>query len=318
METRRKTLPTSVFLTLVLMKKYNQRLFNCVSIGLTASHALSQDQDAQVFGKTSKGIFIKTSGKWLVFISFEQFMGPLTITLENFDPLFRLVSSENPVRITQQSIYFPDLDATISLEGSQVWQPPFPSAPPVGDPKRYEKLVDFAKEIMANKRGVGLGSLIPSILGMAEAQPTLQIMNGFDLADIQRLRIHIQKEECLSLIEQLSAMLGSGPGLTPSADDFIVGLLLVLNRWHIPPWTTEGLRDLNFQVVEAAYNKTTTLSANLIECATQGLANERLINALDSIATGVAREPDVVAHLLEWGNSSGIDAFVGMTVALKS
>jgi hypothetical protein len=39
---------------------------------------------------------------------------------------------------------------------------------------------------------------------------------------------------------------------------------------------------------------------------------------LDLLVTGVAREPEVVAHLLEWGNSSGADAFVGMAVVLKT
>jgi len=91
-----------------------------------------------------------------------------------------------------------------------------------------------------------------------------------------------------------------------------------LNRWRIPPWKTSDLRTLNFQIVAAAYEKTTTLSANLIECASQGLANERLINALDWLVTGVALEPDIVPHLLEWGHSSGVDTFAGMAIALKA
>jgi hypothetical protein len=128
----------------------------------------------------------------------------------------------------------------------------------------------------------------------------------------------VSSEEVSQLVDLLSSILGSGPGLTPSADDLTLGLLLTLNRWRIPPWTTSGLRALNFPVVEAAYNKTTTLSANLIECASQGLANERLVNALDWLVTGVAREPDVITPMLNWGHSSGMDAFSGMVVALTA
>jgi Protein of unknown function (DUF2877) len=296
----------------------NQRVLKTGSIGLIALDALSDNQDAHVLSKTSKGVFIKTSGRWLVFLSFEQFRGPLTITLDDFNPALQLVSSGDTVRISSRSIFIPDLDLTILLEGSQVWQPPLPSDPPLGDLERYEKLTYFSEVIVSKRKEGGLASLIPHLLGLADARPPIQTINGLDLANIQRLRKYIQKEEHLSLIEQLSTLLGSGPGLTPSADDFIVGLLLVLNRWRIPPWTKDGLGNLNHRVVEAAYHKTTTLSANLIECATQGLANERLINAVDLLVTGVGQEPEVVTHLLEWGNSSGVDAFAGMAVVLKA
>ena len=69
---------------------------------------------------------------------------------------------------------------------------------------------------------------------------------------------------------------------------------------------------------QAAYEKTTTLSANLIDCAARGLANERLINTLDWILTGEPGEANVIANLLGWGNSSGVDAFTGMAAAIKS
>jgi hypothetical protein len=130
--------------------------------------------------------------------------------------------------------------------------------------------------------------------------------------------MYLQNVEILPLTRLLSTFLGSGPGLTPSADDFILGLLLALNRWRIPPWETSDLHTFNFHLVEAAYKKTTTLSSNLIECASGGWANERLINALDWLVTGVASEPDVIDHMLDWGNSSGVDAFTGMVTSLTA
>jgi hypothetical protein len=91
---------------------------------------------------------------------------------------------------------------------------------------------------------------------------------------------------------------------------------LALNRWHNLFWSADKLRDLNQQVVETAYKKTTTLSANLIECAALGLADERLVNTLDWLITGSPRNTDILADLLGWGNSSGVDAFVGMTATI--
>jgi hypothetical protein len=300
------------------MKNPNHRLIKATSIGSVALDILSKDQDAHITGKTSKGVFIKTSGKWLVFLSFEKFRGPLTITLDKVDPILRLVTGGDPLRITSKSIFLPKLDIMIPIAGSEEWQPPLPSAPPLGDPERREKLVYFAKEVMAKKDGVGLGSLIPSLLGFPDAHPALIIINNFAWASIQQLQNYIRDREATPLAGLLSTFLGSGPGLTPSADDFIVGLLLALNRWQGFLWTAERLLELNLKVVEAAYAKTTTLSANLIECATLRLADERLINALDWIVTGVAREPEIISHLLGWGNSSGVDSFTGMAVTLTA
>jgi hypothetical protein len=295
-----------------------QRLCKPASVGSVASDILAKDQQAQVFGRTSKGVFIKTSGKWLVFLSFEQFKGPLTITFETIDPLLRLLSVRDPIQIASQSIFLTGLDLVIPVASSQVWQPLPPRLPLRGHTERQERLVYFAQEITSKKNGVGLGSLISPLLGLANTDVSPQFIKGLNWDDIRQLRNCIRKAEASPLARLLSTILGSGPGLTPSADDFIVGILLTLNRWQNPPWTADRLRDLNFQIVEAAYRKTTTLSANLIECAALGLADERLVNALDWIITGAARKTDIVDHLLGWGGSSGVDAFVGMAVSLYS
>jgi len=298
------------------MKNSKQRIFKAASIGLIALEILSNDQDAQVFGITSKGVYIKTSGKWLFFLSFNRFRGPLTLTFAEVSPILHHASTGKPVYITSQSLFLPDLDVMITIQGSEVWQAQPASEPILTDPERLEKLVRFTKEIMSKETRIGLGILLPPLLGLPHTQPAPRISRNFIWADIQQLQNWIRYGEADPLARLLTEWLGSGPGLTPSADDFAMGLLLTLNRWPNSHWTAGSLRDLNLQIVEAAYAKTTSLSANLIECATLGLADERLINALDWLVTGVAREPEIVNHLMGWGNSSGVDAFAGMAVAL--
>ena len=308
----------AVFSLMTRILNTNQHVLTCASIGLFASQALSTDQDAQIIGSTSKGVFIKTSGKWLVFLAFEQFKGPLTITLEKFDPLLQRIPGGSNVRIASNSIFIPDPAVTINLEGTPVWQPPPPAAPLLDRSEWNENMRLVAKEILAKKEAGGIGSLIPAYLGVTTSQPRLPGIKGFDGSQLERIKNYVSSEEVSGLVELLSSVLGLGPGLTPSADDFTLGLLLTLNRWRIPSWKTSNLHVLNSQMVEAAYKKTTTLSANFIECASQGLANERLINALDWLVTGVRREPDVITPMLNWGHSSGMDAFSGMVVALSA
>ena len=77
----------------------------------------------------------------------------------------------------------------------------------------------------------------------------------------------------------------------------------------------EVLQDLNRRLVAAAYERTTRLSANLIECAALGESDERLLNVVDCILTGSPPVAECLPELLTWGSSSGVDALAGMAVA---
>ena len=77
----------------------------------------------------------------------------------------------------------------------------------------------------------------------------------------------------------------------------------------------DALMAFNQRVVESAYQRTTTISANLIECAANGEADERLINVIDGLVTGTPSRDDCVEGVIGWGNSSGLDALIGMALA---
>ena len=170
---------------------------------------------------------------------------------------------------------------------------------------------------MASRMNSGLAPLLPRLLGITgteqindKGQPALH-------NQILKFQLEMKSYDSLPPLAELASLLGSGPGLTPSGDDFILGMLLALNRWKILFSITSDLEELNEEIVDAAYQRTTTLSANLIECATLGLSNERLIDTLDWIISGSDDESIPVDNLLTWGSSSGIDAFVGYVVALS-
>jgi hypothetical protein len=110
-------------------------------------------------------------------------------------------------------------------------------------------------------------------------------------------------------------VLGSGRGLTPSGDDFIIGLLLSLNRWGKAFNHGPELHYLNRIIVRAAKEKTTTMSANLIESAANGQSDERLVNVVDAVFSGDPAIYDCIYPLMDWGASSGMDALAGIAMA---
>jgi hypothetical protein len=107
-----------------------------------------------------------------------------------------------------------------------------------------------------------------------------------------------------------------GSGLTPSGDDLVAGCILALARWG--SWLFPGLPVAAHapQLLPLAYQTTTTLSANLIECACQGQADERLLLALDGILCAASPPSACAAALSAWGNTSGRDALTGMALVI--
>ncbi|MGH3320030.1 MAG: DUF2877 domain-containing protein [Streptosporangiaceae bacterium] len=116
------------------------------------------------------------------------------------------------------------------------------------------------------------------------------------------------------------ALVGLGPGLTPSGDDVLVGLLAALR------WLGQGLLDggtpggeeavaladtLAAAVAPDADARTTPLAATLLRCAAGGQAAGELSDVLRGLA-GRSPLPPAVDGLLATGHTSGADTAWGI------
>jgi hypothetical protein len=161
--------------------------------------------------------------------------------------------------------------------------------------------------------------VLPALLdwpGAAASPPVWDSLLAARVQNVLALPRLLQFRAVPQVTANLGQLLGCGRGLTPSGDDLVLGLLLVANRWGVAGLQGEALARLNAEVVDAARQRTTTLSACLIECAAQGEADERLLAAADYLFSGAGDASKVVDELLTWGASSGLDALVGMAVVI--
>jgi hypothetical protein len=104
----------------------------------------------------------------------------------------------------------------------------------------------------------------------------------------------------------LERLIGLGPGLTPSGDDFVGGLMVALHYL--------GFADVAATIAEAALpvasRETNTISAQLLRCAAAGQASITLFDALDAILAGRRLEAsldaiDAVGHTSGWDSLAG-------------
>jgi hypothetical protein len=219
-----------------------------------------------------------------------------------------------PVQISDRQMILPDARLTISAQNSNVWNPPPPPFPPLPRAECIQNLAYFARKALTQKPSVGLSRLLPHFISLPEFQKKLEL-NPLQ-REILAIQPYLSNREAAPFVSKLCNCLGAGAGLTPSGDDFVTGLLLALNRWKDVLWDRDDLDRVNQSVVEAAYQKTTTLSANLIELASLGEGDERILKAIDWIMCGNTDESSIVDDLLDWGSSSGVDMLVGFTAAL--
>ena len=287
-------------------------LVNCTHIGSLAHELLSSETSVHVAGITSRGVFLKTSSRWIIFISTERFRGPLTLNLaEDTAPALKRMTPESKGLLTPDGILFPNL--RVSTANAIIWQPP-PKPPSPGlTAAVLEQARALALAAHRSKNGAGLSSLIPALLN-PDSNPTRPYIGSVNVR-------HIQDKFAAGLYavaaEHITGVLGFGSGLTPSGDDFTIGILLAFSRWGDVLSPEQSTYPLNNHLIQAAYQKTTTISANLIECAARGLADERLIAALDNLMSAPHHPAhNVLQELLGWGNSSGLDALTGMLTAL--
>ncbi len=287
------------------------------AIGHMAQAHIADHPDGKIIGSTSRGFFIMSARQRVLFVSYEADRGPLTINL--FNP----PSQPLPVYVGQDVTLHPDqiiinsLRAHIIIEENAIWSPPPALKQVLPTAELDSKMRMIVNTLMNTKRGLGFVSLLAFIFDLT-ARPTVPITLQPTIVNVVLLKQQLFSRPFLESLPQLKELMGLGRGLTPSGDDFICGMLLLLNRMPLAPQYQLQIDDFNDQLVELAFDKTTALSANLIRAAARGGADERLLTAIDGILSGQLSEGEILNALENYGSSSGLDAFTGAGLVVQA
>jgi hypothetical protein len=266
-------------------------------------------------GITSKGAFLRLAEEQIVFISLEPYRGPLTLNLTGHSGWLDLCRVGDELAI-QAGWMRPNSGAyCIDIRPAAAWEAPEISAAALNEEERIAIIIQVAASIRSYRGEAGWTPLLLSLIGLPGPIHT-QAAHDPASIELRRLRGSLETGQVEPALAAAETFLGMGCGLTPSGDDLLLGLLLALNRWGTPTGIQIDIPKFNQGILEKALHRTTTLSANLLKCAADGQADERLVAALDGLLTGQPAPEACAAHLIAWGSSSGCDAFAGMAMAL--
>jgi hypothetical protein len=118
------------------------------------------------------------------------------------------------------------------------------------------------------------------------------------------------------LLSLVQALVGLGEGLTPSGDDFLVGLLAVLHLTGFLPHRADS--SVQTQFCQCVRPGTSQLSGEFLRCAFAGHFAEPLVMLMRALCIPASNAwPRHAATMATVGHSSGVDAMVGIALGCR-
>ncbi|HMA34920.1 MAG TPA: DUF2877 domain-containing protein [Chloroflexia bacterium] len=265
-------------------------------------------------------VYLESSGGYVVGIMAGTDDGPLTLRVHDLAPLHAALACPPalPFQATPDALYLgPAL--RIGWAHTPPWHPALPVA--TGDPAaRAAARTRLGQAITQAGPPAGCAGLVPwlqaggpSDVGMRH-DPLLRRV----AAAITASQAAAQAGQPAAAAAALTRLLGLGPGLTPSGDDLLMGLLAAW-VWQRPGGRpAPGLVEAAIAAVGAAApQQTNQISTRLLAHASRGIL------AAPALALGAAvlgGDPAAVAaatpRLFTIGHTSGVDLTTGLLLAI--
>lgn len=230
----------------------------------------------------------------------------LIIDIDNMKPLE--IEVNDRVRVEKYLLYIGD-KLTISVDKACKWESVLPTYPwNIEILKRnVMKMKDFI-----NIHGIAGGmkkNVITQNLFEAEVSNMLEKRTLLLLNELLNDRLSSALPHAVSLV-------GLGPGLTPSGDDFLTGLFTIFNMKNSPFYS---YRTLCEDVLNEAKTLTNDISYMTLKKAAIGKVRDSIISLLNALL--IENDEDLflsLNKLLNLGSSSGTDIALGIVFGMEA
>ena len=183
---------------------------------------------------------------------------------------------------------------SLSVQDAQLWTPP---PLPTDAAPEVKALREAARGRVPSE---GLGGLVVDAHNVlsGHAQPALEAIDRWLVGN--------------ALDDEAQALIGLGPGLTPSGDDYLGGVLIALHQLGRKP-QAQGL----WRWLQPRLARTSEISAAHLTAAAAGEGHEALHRCLDALCTAAPNWPSVLAQLDGVGHCSGWDSLAGVVAVAR-
>lgn len=250
----------------------------------------------RVLASFDRSCYLETSEGRLVAVLAEPLgRGAFALTVGG-SPSFADLHPETPVHVAARTMWLGDMQ--VGLATAVPWDPTLPALDGPAD-QGMETLQAFLR---ANAPTEGLARVLfdeDQTPLLSEARPAVRL-----------LRAGLATGNVESVAHSVARLAGLGPGLTPSGDDVLAGILLAMRLW---PRAADplGPQVVSRSIIEMAAPRTGRISRAYLKAAYRGFASDAwhdLVRALHGDADHVIL---AAARILQTGETSGADMLAG-------
>lgn len=282
-------------------------------IGAAAVEALGMAASGSVQGVTSRGAFLRVLDR-IIYLTPLDYRSPFNLTLAGGDQRFARLDPGETFTIDSGRIFFPGKNIRVLTDQAEVWQPPMPVSIHSSLEEQFERALAISqrlRQLDPNKGYLFLSQ--PEKVALSPDQFTV-------LRAAQEITASFTRGNRAGFMQAAETLIGSGAGLTPSGDDFLAGFLLYHFRRNLSTGEEgDSLSEWCAEVSAAAFQKTTTISANRLLFTERGWSEEIFLDLIDHLFDlSIPFTDEKVCLLMDIGHSSGVDTFMGILYAIKS
>lgn len=287
------------------------KFLQVTQIGGLAQGALVPGSSGKVTGITSKGIFLDAERR-ILFLTTADYKSPYNLQLPELASMVERLQVGDAWKVLDRSILFMDEELRVDINNAMVWCPEPLTVIETDSQYQYKHMQEVVNQIYHQDPAKGWAFLVPSrpqnSLEAAIIRMTSEFTSSYNKADL---------DGCLAASRPI---LGLGGGLTPSGDDWLAGFILLHARRNQATGTPSDFQvAYNKALIPLAFERTTSISANRIEAACNGWAEELFIKVADRLFTQSVNISEAdLQTIVNFGHSSGVDTCMGIWAGLKT
>lgn len=244
----------------------------------------------------SRGIYLALGGRHILLCHSGFGTVPNGVAVDGWERLHPLLAAGQQVWAENGVVYFPSGALELRLESVPMDTRMF--AP---DKKALGAGVEV---LLAGAKQTGLSSLVyPLFTGET---PKMNVYCEMALPHVKALLRALKDADTDGITRSVRGLLGLGPGLTPSGDDLLSGLLYGLR--HSPARDSLACTVLRQTIRETAAQRTNGVSADYLIAIAEDAPFDRMAAAWADPAAGAA-------GLMRTGSNSGTEMLLGLLCA---